>query len=295
MAKLTNTTIYGDLTVLGRIKGPNVGNVTGPQGPQGSPGPQGLTGPAGPPGPQGIPGPAGSADILYPVGSIYLSVINTNPSTYFGGTWVSFGAGRMLVGVNTADTDFNTVEKTGGSKTNTLAIANLPAHTHTFTGNATGSAGNHSHTVTVNSGGGHTHTASSNSTGAHTHSISGTAASDGAHAHNQHKDTWMNDSASYDGRVPAAGTFFAGAGSKNYATASAGAHTHTVSGTAASAGAHSHTITVNSGGSHSHTASSDSTGAHTHTVSGTNANTGSGTAFNTMDPYITVYMWKRTA
>lgn len=53
---------------------------------------------------------------LYPVGSIYISVINTNPSTYFGGTWVSFGSGRVLVGVDTSQTEFNSVMKTGGSK-----------------------------------------------------------------------------------------------------------------------------------------------------------------------------------
>lgn len=53
---------------------------------------------------------------VWPVGSIYISVNDVNPSTYFGGTWVSFGAGRCLVGVDTSQTEFNTVQKTGGSK-----------------------------------------------------------------------------------------------------------------------------------------------------------------------------------
>ena len=39
---------------------------------------------------------------------------NTNPSTYLGGTWVAWGAGKVPVGVDTTDTDFATVEKTGG-------------------------------------------------------------------------------------------------------------------------------------------------------------------------------------
>lgn len=52
----------------------------------------------------------------YPVGSIYLSVNNTNPSTWFGGTWEQIAKGRTLVGVDTNDNDFNTVKKTGGSK-----------------------------------------------------------------------------------------------------------------------------------------------------------------------------------
>ena len=52
----------------------------------------------------------------YPVGSIYLSVNNINPSQWFGGTWEQIAKGRTLVGVDTSDTDFNTVKKTGGSK-----------------------------------------------------------------------------------------------------------------------------------------------------------------------------------
>lgn len=53
----------------------------------------------------------------YPVGSIYLSVNDINPSKWFGGTWEQIAKGRTLVGVDTSDTDFNTVKKTGGSKT----------------------------------------------------------------------------------------------------------------------------------------------------------------------------------
>ena len=52
----------------------------------------------------------------YPVGSIYLSVNDTNPATWFGGTWIQIAKGRTLVGVDTNDADFNTVQKTGGSK-----------------------------------------------------------------------------------------------------------------------------------------------------------------------------------
>lgn len=54
-------------------------------------------------------------DMIYPVGSIYMSVNNVNPSTLFGGTWVAWGSGRVPVGVDSS-TDFNSVEKTGGSK-----------------------------------------------------------------------------------------------------------------------------------------------------------------------------------
>ena len=45
-----------------------------------------------------------------------MSVNNVNPGTLFGGTWVAWGSGRVPVGVDTTQTEFKTVEKTGGSK-----------------------------------------------------------------------------------------------------------------------------------------------------------------------------------
>lgn len=57
-----------------------------------------------------------NVDLMYPVGSIYLSVNSTNPSQLFGGEWEQWGKGRVPVGIDTNDSDFNTVQKTGGSK-----------------------------------------------------------------------------------------------------------------------------------------------------------------------------------
>ena len=68
----------------------------------------------------------------YPVGSIYISYSNTNPASLFGGTWESYGTGRTLVGVDTSQTEFNTIGKTGGEKTHKLTIAEMPYHTHDF-------------------------------------------------------------------------------------------------------------------------------------------------------------------
>lgn len=64
---------------------------------------------------------------VYPVGSIYINATNsTNPATLLGfGTWTAFGAGRVMVGLNSGDTDFDTAEETGGAKTSAL-----PNHTH---------------------------------------------------------------------------------------------------------------------------------------------------------------------
>ncbi|MCK1200580.1 DUF859 domain-containing protein [Streptococcus uberis] len=69
-------------------------------------------------------------DIFYPVGTIYESVNATNPSTFMGGTWTRFGNGKVLVGVDENDADFNTVNKTGGEKKHTQTIAEMPSHTH---------------------------------------------------------------------------------------------------------------------------------------------------------------------
>lgn len=66
----------------------------------------------------------------YPVGSIYLSVNNTNPGTIFGGTWVAFGQGRVLVGVGTGNDGTNTQTftsgETGGEYKHKLTKAEQP-------------------------------------------------------------------------------------------------------------------------------------------------------------------------
>lgn len=68
--------------------------------------------------------------LLYPIGSIYMSIQDTNPSVFFGGTWERIAKGKTLVGVDENDTDFNTSSKTGGEKTHTLTVDELPKHTH---------------------------------------------------------------------------------------------------------------------------------------------------------------------
>lgn len=67
---------------------------------------------------------------LYPIGTIYMSVNSANPSTYIGGTWEAWGSGRVPVGVDANDTNFDTVEKPGGASTVTLGTGEIPAHTH---------------------------------------------------------------------------------------------------------------------------------------------------------------------
>lgn len=73
--------------------------------------------------------------LAYPVGSIYVNATNsTNPGTLLGfGTWTAFGAGRVMVGFDSGQTEFDTAEETGGEKTHTLTTDEMPAHTHTET------------------------------------------------------------------------------------------------------------------------------------------------------------------
>ena len=67
---------------------------------------------------------------IYPVGSIYINAaVSTNPNTLLGfGTWTAFGAGKVIVGLDSADALFDTLEETGGSKDAVVA-----SHTHTAT------------------------------------------------------------------------------------------------------------------------------------------------------------------
>ena len=92
-------------------------------------------------------------DSIYPVGAIYTAITSGSPATVFGGTWVSFGQGRVMVGHDDAaepDTDFvagstdGSAVLVGGAKTHTLLIEEMPSHTHTINGieNPSGSGAN---------------------------------------------------------------------------------------------------------------------------------------------------------
>ena len=73
----------------------------------------------------------GDLSAAWPIGSIYIAVVSTNPATLLGfGTWIAFAEGRVLVGLQGADPDFNTVEETGGAKSITLTEEEMPSHTH---------------------------------------------------------------------------------------------------------------------------------------------------------------------
>lgn len=179
---------------------------------------------------------------LYPVGSIYMSVLSTNPSTYFGGTWAAWGTGRVPVGISTGETEFNTVEKTGGAKTHTLTEAELASHNHT----------QNSHNHTQNS---HNHTQNS-----HNHTQN-------EHGHRAQYKTSALAYGGYHGPDSTAGLWKA-------------IDTWIESSTATNIAA---------------TATNIATTPTNVATTATNNAAGSGSAHNNLQPYITCYMWKRTA
>lgn len=104
---------------------------------------------------------------IYPEGCIYTTVTAGNPSALFGGTWVEFGKGKVLVGFNSAETEFNPVEHTDGVKEVTLTELQIPEHSHSYTledprgvGGLGSENGNSSFSTpeTGNTGGGQPHT-----------------------------------------------------------------------------------------------------------------------------------------
>lgn len=92
---------------------------------------------------------------IYHIGKVIIDFTDTNPASYLGfGTWDRIAEGKVLVGYDSNDTDYNASGKTGGNKKITLAVGDLPSHNHSYdkTSSVTGtalSAGqlpSHSHT-----------------------------------------------------------------------------------------------------------------------------------------------------
>lgn len=176
---------------------------------------------------------------LWPVGSIYISVNNANPASFFGGSWTAFATGRTIVGVDTSQGEFNAVEKSGGHK-------ELQSHAHGLN-NHVHSLNNHTHSVPN-----HVHTMQG--AGNHFHYL-------GINKSAVQKGTSYNKPNNFE------------SGSTSYKSNTTGNHTHT----------------MNSSGSCTTGVNNGNTGGN----SGNTTSAGGGNAGN-LQPYITVYMWKRT-
>jgi hypothetical protein len=74
-------------------------------------------------------------DSVYPVGSLFFNGASSlNPGVLLGfGTWEPYAKGKVIVGVDTSDVSFDELGYTGGEKTHTLTIAEMPAHNHSYT------------------------------------------------------------------------------------------------------------------------------------------------------------------
>lgn len=256
---------------------------------------------------------------IYPIGAIYLSVNNTNPSELFGGTWEQIAGGRTLVGFNENDDNFNIIEKTGGSSSVTIDSSFLPSHRHYFSdGGHSHSMAEHSHVIdlytntednnhyhTVNS---HTHAGPS-----HTHSFSTTTGNESSHTHTMRADmdviyntsgqSWSvhREGSTNNNHTSAAAT----SKSKNLKISSGSSHNHSVSGTTDSAGTgatgSSSPDTGTQSSTHRHhiwgstdTSTAISTGGTY--VSGYTDYAGSSSgsnSFSILQPYFTCYIWKR--
>ena len=72
----------------------------------------------------------GLMELVFPIGSTYITQTNTNPNSILGfGTWERL-KGKVCLGLDESDTDLATIGKTGGEKTHTLTTNEMPAHTH---------------------------------------------------------------------------------------------------------------------------------------------------------------------
>lgn len=240
-------------------------------------------------------------DLTHPVGSLFFSTSDANPSSTLGGEWVAWGGGRVPVGVTSEEERYNSAEKTGGSASVVLKTENLPSHnhglgdhTHSFSATGTaGSAGSHAHSFNASGNTG--------SEAAHTHpvSVSGTAASAGDHCHGTQLQYNASSLASGSAKSqvtpsPTGGSY----ANKEYESMYAGTHKHSVSasGTSGKGSSHAHSFSASG--------NTGSSGAHMHSVpisgttgksSGNTGNTGSGKNIEIVQPYITCYIWKRVA
>lgn len=208
-------------------------------------------------------------NMIYPVGSIYMSANNTNPSTLFGGTWQEWGNGRVPIGINASDSDFSTVEKTGGYK-------GLQAHTHDQTA--------HRHNIS------HTH-----STPDHTHTVSMSEATTNFDFTIKKTADWSTGPIVFDGnniKIADGGYNRDGAldnGSnivKQSQISYEQKHNHSLSLTSSGVGTtYASSTSLTNGGMADGSAKTGSTGNGA-TRDATNGN---------LPPYITCYMWKRIA
>ena len=162
-----------------------------------------------------------------------------------------------------------TVAKDGrgdtGGGTATIAIDNLPVHSHGLTGLSVSNGGAHGHTMSGTIG----------EAGSHNHTVSGTTGNGGGHSHTYSyitlpsSDGYNRSGASWAAYDPVY---------SSTATSIVADHSHGFSGTASSVAAHSHGFS----------GSVDTVSDHAHGISGSIGNTGRGQAISIVPSYYTL-------
>ena len=69
-------------------------------------------------------------NLVFPIGRGFIDFTDTDYSNYLGFTWERELIGMTPIGLDVNDNDFNTIGKTGGEKTHTLTIDEMPSHNH---------------------------------------------------------------------------------------------------------------------------------------------------------------------
>lgn len=242
-------------------------------------------------------------DRIYPIGSIYMSVTDSTVASVearFGGTWERISEGKALFGYSTTDTDFQTIGSGGGNKTVNLQ------HTHGFASNAV--VGDTTLTASQSGVPAHAHTVPT-----HGHSmtqpafsVSGGAKSAGITGGSHHHTAGLTSAAyvkpyqQFGACAVASGSNYTvpcrdgdrswgGDTSSNTHTHDLPSHSHTVSRTTDAAVKNKSAFDTNNN------TAKDATAAHNHSLSSVTTNSQLSTIQNVLNPYITVYMYKRTA
>lgn len=204
-------------------------------------------------------------DVIYPVGSIYMSVNNVSPANFIGGSWEQIQDKFLL----SAGSSYS-AGTSSGSASVTLTTSNMPSHSHIFTPSGEIKMDAHFHGLS-----GHTHSFKPSGTISSTN-ITGQA---NMMVHTSQSDTGCLSTEKTGGSDGNSGTTRGTQGVLYFNST----HNHTFIGT-------SGTTDGNSGNTTSTTPTGSFTGS-----SGTTSSSGSGTSFSIMPPYLAVYVWKRIA
>lgn len=264
---------------------------------------------------------AALVDLIYPIGSIYMSTSETNPGLLFGGVWKSFAEGRTIIGVGSDKDELGntytfSANKNAGRYSHKLIASELPSHSHTTEAagdhNHDGSSiieapdhihhgiagiklgekiigdGTHYHDVTVAYSKNHTHTITARLTKAGTGDWTGFNGQAGNTVAGELKE----DTPILDGSGRTAITIGDAGSHRHIAKTGEFAATDTeLKNPLVADGSHIHNLVIEEGGKHSHGLSISMESTHTHEITADESIQND--SFSLLQPYSTCYIWQR--